>query len=205
MKKCHRNTALLRRLAIVSAVLLSCVAADARLPRNSEERAVARLVEKHPQQGRPRMTHDAYLHLVARARAKDMAKRNYFGHTDPDGYAPNRVLNLTGYGLPDTYILSNNIESITAGTNYTPSRAFQAWLNSPPHRRHILADGQFYEEQSRYGVGYAKSARSRYKHYYVFLSAPPSTNTLATVTKSLQKLFLTKTPRQIDRSRVRKR
>lgn len=179
--------------------------ADARLARNAEERAVARLVAKHPQQGRPRMTHDAYLHLVARARAKDMARRDYFGHTDPDGYGPNRILRLTGYGLPDSYTLPNNIESLAAGTNYTPSRAFQAWLDSSLHRPHLLADGSFYEGQTRYGVGYAKSARSRYKHYYVFLSAPPSTNTLATVTKSLQKLFLTKTPRQIERSRVRRR
>lgn len=201
-----RHTAMVRGLTLLAAaLLLAGPAAEARLARNAEERAVASLVTKHPQQGRPRMSHDAYLHLAARARAKDMAKRNYFGHEDPDGYAPNRILELSGYGLPDSYNRPNNIESIVAGTNYTPARAFRAWLASPDHRPHLLADGAFYEAQTRYGVGYAKSASSRYKHYYVFLSAPPSTTPLGAVSKSLRKLFLNNTPRQIDRLRTRKR
>lgn len=197
--------AIVRGLALLSVVVMACPSAEARLARNAEERAVARLVTKHSQQGRPRMVHDAYLHLIARAKAKDMARRNYFGHTDPDGYTPNVFLALTGYGLPSKYLGPNNIESITAGTNYTPARAFRAWLRSPDHRPHLLADGPFYKEQTRYGVGYAKSPRSRYKHYYVFLSAPPSTSPLATISKSLQKLFLNNTPQQIERTRFTRR
>jgi len=204
MPKIPRNWVgcLLALAAVLQALSLD---ADARMTRNAEERAIARLVTKHRQQGRPRMTHDAYLHLVARAKAKDMARRDYFGHTDPDGYTPNRVLRLTGYGLPEFYGSANSIESIVAGTNYTPSVAFNAWMGSPGHRRHLLAEDTFYQDQTRFGVGYASSSRSQLKNYYVFISAPPSTTPLAAISKSLRKLFLNKTPKQIERSRQRKR
>ncbi len=39
---------------------------------------------------------------VAEARALDMARRNYFDHTDPDGYGPNYHIHHAGYSLnPD--------------------------------------------------------------------------------------------------------
>jgi len=200
-----RYSAMVRSLTLLAALLLAGPAAEARLARNAEERAVARLVTKHPQQGRSRMTYDAHLHLVARAKARDMARRDYFGHMDPDGYWPNHVVALTGYGFPDHYGGPNNIESITAGTNYTPRRAMRAWLKSRDHRPHLLATNEFYEAQTRYGVGYARSSRSRYKHYYVFLSAPPSTSPPGALTKTIRRIFLNKTPRQIESSRMKRR
>ncbi len=182
--------------------------ADARLARNAEERAVARLVDTHPKQGRPRLSHDPHLHLVARAKARDMARRDYFGHVDRDGIGPNHVIRMTGYRLPDFYPTSrrsNSVESIAAGTNYNAQRAFRAWLESPGHRRHLLASEPFYREQTRFGVGYAKSPGSRFKNYYVFISAPPSTQRLAPPSKQMRNLFLKNTPRQIERLRRHKR
>jgi len=47
-------------------------------------------------------------------------------------------------------------------------------MASTPHRTHILALNPFYQDQTSYGVGYASSATSRYQHYWVILTAPPS-------------------------------
>ena len=182
--------------------------AHALLSRNAEERAIAKLAAQHPQQRRPRMSHDAYLHLVARAKAQDMAKRNYFGHADQDGIGPNHVIRMTGYKLPDWYPAdrrANSVESIAAGTNYDADAAFRAWMKSPGHRQHLLASESFYREQTRFGVGYARSAGSRYKNYYVFISAPPSTKPLPVLSKSKIELFLGKTPRQIERTLGKRR
>jgi hypothetical protein len=115
---------------------------------------------------------------------------------------------MTGYLLPSHYARgrrANNVESIAAGTDYTARRAFNAWLRSPGHRRHLLASDNFARAQTRFGVGYARSPRSRYTHYYVFISAPPTPQRLTPPTKRTRDLFLKKTPRQIERLRRQKR
>jgi uncharacterized protein YkwD len=188
--------------SIVSALLFTGPPSDGRMPRNSEERAIAKLASEHPQQRRPRMTHDAHLHIVARAKARDMARRDYFDHVDPDGFGPNRVITMTGYGLPDHYSKArsgNNVESIVAGTVFTPATAFREWMKSPPHRDHVLARANFYRDQTRFAVGYFRSPDRILRNYYVFLSAPPSTKKVAQLTKRQRDLFLNKTPRQIVR------
>jgi len=204
------DRARLTKAALCVVVLVSFAPrpAEALLPRNAQERKIARLTADHPLQGRPRMKHDAHLHLVARAKARDMARRDYFGHADPNGIGPNHVIRMTGYRLPSHYARgrrANNVESIAAGTDYTARAAFNAWLGSPGHRRHLLATDDFAREQTRFGVGYARSPNSRYTHYYVFISAPPNTNRLAPPSKQTRKLFLNNTPRQIERLRRQKR
>ncbi len=53
---------------------------------------------------------------VADEKAMDMARRNYFGHTDPDGYGMNYFINKAGFELiPPLWTSSrekNNFESI---------------------------------------------------------------------------------------------
>jgi len=173
------------------------------LARNAEERAIAKLTADHPKQRRARLSHDAYLHLVARARALDLARRDYFSHVDPDGIGPNRLIKMTGYKLPAHYSGArngNNVESIVAGTHHTPGTAFQAWMRSSGHRTHLLASEAFYRSQTRFGVGYAKEPASDFGHYFVFVSAPPSEQALSPLTTSVRNLFLTKTAKQIVRS-----
>jgi len=189
---------------IVFGLLFAVASADGRMARNAEERTIAKLASEHPRQGRPRMTHDAHLHLVARAKARDMARRDYFAHVDPDGFGPNRVIAMTGYGLPEHYSKArsgNNVESIVAGTVFTPETAFREWMKSKPHRDHVLAREKFYRDQTRFGVGYFRSPDRILRNYYVFLSAPPSTKKLGKLTKLQRDVFLNKTPRQIARSK----
>jgi uncharacterized protein YkwD len=140
---------------------------------NAVEQAVASLAENHILQGRTTMSCNLTLSQVARERAEDMAARSYFGHTNPDGDGPNRLVQEAGYVLPAFYSqgdAGNNIESIVAGYSNL-SDAFDAWMDSSGHRAHLLGESSFYANQIEFGVGYAFDPDSPYRHYYVFLSA----------------------------------
>lgn len=142
---------------------------------NPQEQEIATFAINHPDQGRPFMNCDPTLAEVARARALDMGTRNYFSHTNPDGYGPNYLVRQAGYILPTWYGTANdanNIESIAAGYT-TAAAAWTGWLNSAGHRAHVLAEDPFWAAQTSYGIGYAYIAGSTYKHYWVFISAPP--------------------------------
>ena len=140
---------------------------------NSQEQGIAGLVQGHPLQGRASSTCHLTLSQVARARAQDMATRGFFGHVNPDGNGPNRLVQEAGYVLPEFYsqtAAANNIESILAGVA-SFEEAFDLWLGSPAHRRHLLAETEFNADQIEFGVGYAFNPDSEFQHYYVFISA----------------------------------
>ena len=141
-----------------------------------EEAVIAGYMVNDPDQQRPAMQLDPILSQVARERAQDLAGRNYFSHTNPDGFAANYLVWQAGYDLPAWWgngLADNYIESI-AGGYASPDDTWVDWMNSPSHRTHILALEPFYQNQTSYGVGYAYSATSTYKHYWVILTAPPS-------------------------------
>jgi len=145
---------------------------------NAQEQAVASLAINHPDQGRKTLDCHPILAQVARERALDMGTRRYFSHTNPDGYGPNYLVRQAGYQLPSwwpTEPTENYIESI-AGGYPTPEAAWQAWLDSPGHQRHVLGENEFWAEQTNYGIGYAYVAGSPYRHYWVFITAPPEGN-----------------------------
>lgn len=127
----------------------------------------------HAEQRRPSLTYEPILGRVARERAADLAQRQYFGHTNPDGLGPNTLVRQAGYVLPSFYNNApdgNNIESLTAGSA-TAEAAWERWMNSPPHRMHFLGLDRFFAEQIEYGVGYASDPASPYRHYWAILTA----------------------------------
>jgi len=129
---------------------------------NTQEQQIETLFRNDSEQHRQNPTRNDILAQVARARAQDMAQRNYFSHTNPDGHQPNFMVEEAGYSLPDCYPdNSNNIESI--GLNYTAAvDSWQAWKDSPAHRVHVLGEDPFYADQTDYGIGYAENATSKY-------------------------------------------
>ena len=139
-----------------------------------QEEEIASLARNHPGQGRPTMDCHPILAQVARERALDMGVRDYFSHVNPDGYGPNYLVRQAGYRLPSWWKTDpelNYIESI-AGGYPTAGEAWNAWLGSPAHRRHVLGEIDFFAEQTNYGIGYAFVLGSEYGHYWVFISAP---------------------------------
>jgi len=138
-----------------------------------EAQAMAALISGHAGQRRPAMTLDPTLQQVAQAKAEDMARRDYFDHTNPDGYGPNWLVRQAGYPLPSYYQTertANNLESLAAGSPHA-QEIFEAWLNSPYHRSHVLGEDPFFATQVEYGIGYATNPDSQYDEYWVFISA----------------------------------
>ena len=140
-----------------------------------QEQTIANYMTTNPGQGRPYMVLDPIIEKVARARAADMGNRNYFWPINPDGYAANYLLIQAGYQLPAWWgdaPTTNYVESIAAGSASTEV-TWQAWMNSPPHKVHILGQNSFFATETHYGVGYYYAPNSTYKYYWVIITAPP--------------------------------
>ncbi len=139
-----------------------------------KEQAFIVILLSDTKQNRKNITFDPILLQVARERAKDMAKRNYFSHTNPDGYGPNYLLKKAGYKLPEWWKnekAANYIESISGGRS-TAQETYTGWMNSPGHKKHVLGEIEFYSSQTVVAIGHYYDPNSEYKHYWVFLSAP---------------------------------
>lgn len=168
---------------------------------NVFEQEIARLITTHAQQGRATMVYDPALNLAARAKATDLGTRRYFAHVDPDGYGPNKAIQLAGYQLPASYLSNinqNNVESLSEGLNSPGAlMVFNGWLGSPGHRRHVLAETAFYQGQTRFGVGYADFPALQ-RSYTCFVSAPPDPRGNQPLQPYAEWLFSYFVPREID-------
>lgn len=87
--------------------------------------------------GLPPLKSEPQLTKAALGHALDMAVRNFFGHTNPDGQEPWVRMQEAGYD----WIRAG--ENIAAGQR-TPEEVVQAWMDSPGHRKNILS-GDFLE------------------------------------------------------------
>ncbi|TVR52428.1 MAG: CAP domain-containing protein [Puniceicoccaceae bacterium] len=190
-----------RELSLLAAALFApvCWAAGAEIVPNALELELAELIRNHPGQQRPEMIHNPILHQVARAKVEDLGRRDYWSHTDPDGYGPNVTAALAGYTLPESWLDRNNrnqIEALAAGY-HTAQRALEGWLASDSHRRHVLGESDFHRTQTHYGVGFARVPGSTYVRYFAFISAPPDPRE-AILEPYTVWLFAHFTPREID-------
>jgi uncharacterized protein YkwD len=103
---------------------------------------------------------DAATVQLARDRSTDMATRNYFSHTTPDGEKFLGMLTQRGvsYKYAGEILARNNYPDAQA-----PGTAMTTYLNSAPHKA-ILMDGRY----DRVGVGYAKSDEDG-MHYFTVI------------------------------------
>lgn len=121
-----------------------------------------------PMQERPRLQRNPILMTVAQRRVNDMIARQYFSHTDPDGYGPNHHARHAGFALPEYYRRTkdaNNIESIAAG-QATAEEVLMVLQASYGHRAHLLGLGEFFYRQTEIGIGYAFSGAYTYRHVW---------------------------------------
>src|SRR4051812_17752181 len=113
----------MRRLAALSSLALALLApgcstyhtfpgSDALLPPTSgavdsifslRERQLGDLLTHDHGQTRTKLVWNPILARVARERAWDMARRNYFSHVNPDGLGANTLVERAGYVLPANY------------------------------------------------------------------------------------------------------
>jgi uncharacterized protein YkwD len=137
------------------------------------ESALLTAIIDSPLQERPVLRRNAILMAVAQRRVNDMIRRNYFSHTDPDGYGPNFHVRSAGFPLPAYYSRkpdANNIESLAAG-QATVAEVWEALQGSYGHRAHLFGLGSFFYAQTEIGVGYAVSGAYHYRHVWSIIIA----------------------------------
>lgn len=103
----------------------------------------------------PPLTWHAQLESAAIAHSRDMATRNFFGHTNPDGLTSVQRIVSAGYS-PFTWAGEN----IAAG--YDSSEAvLQGWLTSPGHCENIMR-----ADYIHFAVACATNPNSDYGTYW---------------------------------------
>ncbi|PYC64336.1 RNA polymerase, partial [Streptomyces tateyamensis] len=83
------------------------------------------------QHGCSAVTANAKLQQAAQNQSDDMAARNFFDHTNPDGAGPQQRIEAAGYQW------SSWGENIARGQG-DPGSVMESWMNSPGHRANIL-------------------------------------------------------------------
>ena len=114
-----------------------------------EARVVTLVNTQRAGSGCAAVTVDSRLATAARAHAKDMASRDYFSHTTPEGKAFDTRIRDAGYNL------SSAAENIAFGQPSAES-VMDAWMASPDHRANILNCALH-----QIGVGLAYNASSQ--------------------------------------------
>lgn len=104
---------------------------------------------------------DAQISNVSIARSRDMATRNYFSHTTPEGTDFLQALKVNGisYKLAGEIIAMNNYAA-----DKTVRAAYDTYINSPGHRA-IIMDGHY----NKAGVGMAKDAKGYFFYTVIFV------------------------------------
>lgn len=109
------------------------------------EREVVRLTNAaRAQNGCRPLVHDPRLRAAAFGHSADMAARNYFDHTSPDGRSPGDRVKAAGFSPVTAWG-----ENIAKGQP-TAAAVMRAWLNSPGHKANIVNCAY-----TRIGVGQA--------------------------------------------------
>lgn len=124
----------------------------------------AEVNERRADRGLEPLEWDGTVASVARAHSYDMARRDYFAHTNPDGKGPyDRFRDVDSYcraygeNIAMTWI-DRPVERPGGGTvRYRTAEGLATglvdqWMNSTPHRRAILEEGET-PSWDRAGVG----------------------------------------------------
>ncbi|MER7910308.1 sigma-70 family RNA polymerase sigma factor [Streptomyces sp. NPDC096068] len=96
-----------------------------------EEQVIALVNAERAKEGCGAVTGNSLLAKAAQGHSDDMAARDFFDHTNPDGAGPGERVTATGYGW------STYGENIAMGQQ-TAEQVMEAWMNSPGHRANIL-------------------------------------------------------------------
>lgn len=100
-------------------------------PASGTAQVVALVNQERAKSGCGPVKEDAQLTDAALRHSEDMAARDFFEHTNPDGADPGRRITDAGYHW------STYGENIARGQQ-TPESVMESWMNSPGHRANIL-------------------------------------------------------------------
>ncbi|WP_418955705.1 sigma-70 family RNA polymerase sigma factor [Streptomyces tritici] len=98
---------------------------------SAAQQVVALVNSERAKAGCGPVTGHSLLDKAAQGHSEDMAARDFFDHTNPDGDGPGERITAAGYQW------STYGENIAKGQR-TPAAVMDAWMNSPGHRANIL-------------------------------------------------------------------
>ncbi|MFJ7071723.1 sigma-70 family RNA polymerase sigma factor [Streptomyces sp. NPDC098781] len=100
-------------------------------PADTVGQVVALVNKERANAGCGPLAEDSLLNKAALGHSEDMAARDFFDHTNPDGADPGQRITAAGYRW------STYGENIAMGQQ-TPQSVMESWMNSPGHRANIL-------------------------------------------------------------------
>jgi len=111
--------------------------------------------------GLPEYTWNEALARAAREHSRDMGRRDFFGHVNPDGQDPGDRMKEVGYAW------SAWSENVAAGQR-APIEVLEAWLSSPGHRANIIneVDDPNGVSLTDAGVGHAQYPNNALNQYW---------------------------------------
>ncbi|MFE0651992.1 CAP domain-containing protein [Streptomyces sp. NPDC059534] len=98
---------------------------------SAADKVIALVNAERAKAGCGALTANATLNKAAQGHSDDMAARDFFDHTNPDGAGPGERVTAAGYPW------STYGENIAMGQS-TPEQVMESWMNSPGHRANIL-------------------------------------------------------------------
>jgi uncharacterized protein YkwD len=133
------------------------------IPDELEARIVTAINEVRLSRGRVALEVDPVLVDAARSHSRDMVRRRYFDHVAPDGVDLQERIRRRGldYGRVGENLHKNS------GVADPVATAVQSWMESPGHRKLLLATGF-----RRTGVGVALDGTGTVYFTQVFLAPP---------------------------------
>ncbi len=146
----------------LSPLLVSAAASDSTLER-LEQHLFAEVNRVRAQHHLIPLARRSDLDRVAAAHSEDMAQRGYFSHESPEGANP--VDRIQAAGIGDMTLAAENL-GLTRDSDPTLA-IVQGWLNSPDHRRNLLAPAM-----NSTGVGIIRAKDGSLLYTQLYMSIP---------------------------------
>jgi uncharacterized protein YkwD len=138
-------------------------ARTARVSATGDERRAFELINAERRaRGESSLVWDGELTRMARLHSENMARQNFFDHTDPQGQ--NMTMRARACGVCGWRAIAENI-AYNAGYDDPAAFAVERWLTSPKHRANLLREGFTHS-----GVGVARAADGRVFFTQVFVT-----------------------------------
>jgi len=131
-------------------------------PTGDEQRAFDLINAQRQKRGESPLVWDGELTRMAREHSENMAGRNFFDHTDPQGR--NMTMRARDGGVTGWSAIAENI-AYNSGYDDPAAFAVERWLISTKHRENILRD-----EFTHSGIGVARAADGRVYFTQVFVT-----------------------------------
>ena len=111
---------------------------------------------------------------VARAKAMDMAKRDYLSPITPDGYGINISVRSAGYDIPEEWYEDpklNYFELVQGGGKTGDEVIIELMKASREHREKLLGVSEFNQNALDVGIGFVRAYRGTYRTYVSIIIA----------------------------------